>query len=180
MPDEFFRKECAKSNIVLPADGDYGAGNVFLPPNLEDRNIIEQWTEHIIHEEGQKFLGWRQVPHQPSQVGHVARSVMPAFKQLFVGRGSQTNAEDFDRKLYVIRKRLYNKVQESTLGQRNFYYFCSLASRTLVYKGQLMAEQVDRFFSDLADPSMTSALAMIHSVIVPILSRRGLWLTPIA
>jgi glutamate synthase domain-containing protein 2/glutamate synthase domain-containing protein 1/glutamate synthase domain-containing protein 3 len=163
MPDEFFRKECAKSNIVLPADGDYGAGNVFLPPNLEDRNIIEQWTEHIIHEEGQKFLGWRQVPHQPSQVGHVARSVMPAFKQLFVGRGSQTNAEDFDRKLYVIRKRLYNKVQESTLGQRNFYYFCSLASRTLVYKGQLMAEQVDRFFSDLADPSMTSALAMIHS-----------------
>ncbi len=163
MPDEFFRQECAKSNITLPAFGDYGAGIVFLPPNLADRNIIEQWTEHIIHEEGQKFLGWRQVPHEPSQVGHVARSVMPAFKQLFIGRGANTKPEDFDRKLYVIRKRLYNKVQESTLGQRNFYYFCSLASKTLVYKGQLMAEQVDRFFPDLANPLMTSALAMIHS-----------------
>jgi glutamate synthase domain-containing protein 2/glutamate synthase domain-containing protein 1/glutamate synthase domain-containing protein 3 len=163
MPDEFFRQECAKSNITLPAFGDYGAGIVFLPPNLADRNIIEQWTEHIIHEEGQKFLGWRQVPHEPSQVGHVARSVMPAFKQLYIGRGANTKPEDFDRKLYVIRKRLYNKVQESTLGQRNFYYFCSLASKTLVYKGQLMAEQVDRFFPDLANPLMTSALAMIHS-----------------
>ena len=163
MPDEFFRKECSKSNITLPALGDYGAGIVFLPPNLSDRNIIEQWTEHIIREEGQKFLGWREVPHEPMKVGHVARSVMPAFKQLFIGRGKNTKPEEFDRKLYVIRKRLYNKVQNSTLGQRNFYYFCSLASRTLVYKGQLMAEQVDRFFPDLADPLMTSALAMIHS-----------------
>ncbi|MCC6759492.1 MAG: glutamate synthase large subunit [Candidatus Omnitrophica bacterium] len=163
MPDEFFRKECVKSNITLPAFGDYGAGIVFLPPNLADRNIVEQWTEHIIHEEGQKFLGWRHVPHEPTKVGHVARSVMPAFKQLFIGRGANTKPEDFDRKLYVIRKRLYNKVQESTLGQRNYYYFCSLASKTLVYKGQLMAEQVDRFFPDLANPLMTSALAMIHS-----------------
>ncbi len=163
MPDDFFRTECPKSNITLPAFGDYGAGIVFLPPNLADRNIIEEWTEHIIHEEGQKFLGWRQVPHEPSKVGHVARSVMPAFKQLFIGRGVSTKSEDFDRKLYVIRKRLYNKVQESTLGQRNYYYFCSLASKTLVYKGQLMAEQVDRFFPDLANPLMTSALAMIHS-----------------
>ncbi len=163
MPDDFFRKECAKSRIALPAFGNYGAGIVFLPPNLADRNVIEQWTEHIIHEEGQKFLGWRHVPHEPTQVGHVARSVMPAFKQLFIGRGKNTRPEDFDRKLYVIRKRLYNKVQESTLGQRNYYYFCSLASRTLVYKGQLMAQQVDRFFPDLANPLLTSALAMIHS-----------------
>ncbi len=163
MPDAFFRKECARLNIALPSEGDYGAGIVFLPPSLEDRNVIERWTEHLIHEEGQVLLGWRAVPHESSKIGRVARSVEPEFKQLFIGRGNETSPEQFERKLYVIRKRLYNKVQASTLNQRNYYYFCSLSSKTLVYKGQLMAEQVDAFFKDLADPTMVSALAMIHS-----------------
>lgn len=163
MPDAFLRKECAQINIDLPKLGDYGAGMVFLPTSLEDRNKIEEWTEHIIHEEGQKFLGWRSVPHDSSQIGHVARSVEPEFKQLFIARGKKTPVEQFDRKLYVIRKRLWNKVYHSTLNQRNFYYFCSLSSKTLVYKGQLMSEQVDRFFQDLADPTLVSAIAMVHS-----------------
>ncbi len=163
MPDAFFRKESARLNLNLPKEGDYGAGIVFLPPDPGDRNMIEQWTEHLVHEEGQKFLGWREVPHDPTKIGQVARSVMPEFKQIFIGRGKNTPADRFEQKLYVIRKRLYNKVQASTLGQRNYYYFCSLSSRTLVYKGQLMAEQLDRFFADLADPTMVSAMAMIHS-----------------
>ena len=163
MPDTFLRKKCAQLHIDLPPLGDYGAGIVFLPPLAEDRNIIEQWTEHIIREEGQKFLGWREVPHDPTKIGKVARSVMPAFKQLFIGRGKNTASDAFERKLYVIRKRLYNKVQDSVLNQRNYYYFCSLSNKTLVYKGQLLAEQLDRFFPDLSDPDMTSALAMVHS-----------------
>src|SRR3989338_292305 len=163
MPDTFLRKKCAQLGIDLPPLGDYGAGIVFLPPLAEDRNVIEQWTEHIIREEGQKFLGWREVPHDPTKIGKVARSVMPAFKQLFIGRGKNTASDAFERKLYVIRKRLYNKVQASVLNQRNYYYFCSLSSKTLVYKGQLMAEQLDRFFPDLSDPDMISALAMVHS-----------------
>lgn len=163
MPDAFFRKECGKININLPPAGDYAAGIVFLPPNPRDRNTIEQWFEQIIHEEGQKFLGWREVPHDETKIGKVARSVMPEFKQVFVGRGSRTSPESFDRKLYVIRKRLYNTVQKSVLQQKNYYYFCSLASKTIVYKGQLMAEQVDCFFGDLADPDMVSAIAMVHS-----------------
>ena len=163
MPDIFFRKELAKTEIALPAFGDYGAGMVFLPPDLSDRNILEEWTEHIIHEEGQKFLGWRQVPHEPTRIGKVARSVMPAFKQLFIARGKDTPVEDFDRKLYVIRKRLWLKVYNSTLSQKNYYYFCSLNSKTFVYKGQLMSEQVDRFFPDLSDPAMVSAIALVHS-----------------
>ena len=163
MPDAFLRKECAKSNIDLPKLGEYGAGMVFLPTSLEDRNTIEEWTEHIIHEEVQKFLGWRSVPHDSSQIGHVARSVEPEFKQLFIARGKNTPVEHFDRKLYIIRKRLWNKVYHSTLNQRNFYYFCSLSSKTMVYKGQLMSEQVDRFFQDLADPTFVSAIAMVHS-----------------
>ena len=163
MPDAFLRKEMAKQDITLPPEGDYACGLVFLPPSLEDRNIIEQWTEHIIHEEGQKLIGWRTVPHDSTKIGHVARSVEPEFKQLFISRGKNTELQDFDRKLYVIRKRLYNKVMQSTLSQKNFYYFCSLNSRTLIYKGQLMSEQVDRFFLDLADEAMTSAIALIHS-----------------
>jgi len=163
MPDAFFRKELAKNDLGLPAAGDYGAGLVFLPTSLEDRNIIEAWTEHIIHEEGQKLIGWREVPHDPAKIGRVARSVMPAFKQLFIARGPKTPRENFDRKLYVIRKRLWNKVYNSTLPQKNFYYFCSLNSHTMVYKGQLMSEQLDRFFPDLSDPAMVSAIALVHS-----------------
>jgi glutamate synthase domain-containing protein 2/glutamate synthase domain-containing protein 1/glutamate synthase domain-containing protein 3 len=163
MPDAFFRKECKKLHIDLPAAGQYGAGIVFLPPNLEERNKIEKWTEHIIREEGQRFLGWRSVPHDSTKIGKVARSVQPEFKQLFIGLGKNTDPNDFDRKLYVIRKRLYNTVQESTLAQKSYYYFCSLSSKTLVYKGQLMAEQVETFFQDLKDPEMTSAIALIHS-----------------
>ena len=163
MPDVFLRKEMQKQDITLPLEGDYACGLVFLPPSLEDRNMIEQWTEHIIHEEGQKLIGWRTVPHDSTKIGRVARSVEPEFKQLFIARGKNTTKENFDRKLYVIRKRLWNKVHNSTLSQKNYYYFCSLNSRTLVYKGQLMSEQVDRFFLDLADESLTTAIALIHS-----------------
>ncbi|MCR4337039.1 MAG: glutamate synthase-related protein, partial [Candidatus Omnitrophica bacterium] len=163
VPDAFLRKECTKLRIDLPSEGQYGVGLVFLPTNPEDRNIIEQWTEHLIHEEGQRFLGWRNVPHHPQNVGRVARSAMPEFKQLFIGIGKDTLSSDFERKLYVIRKRLYNKVMASTLSQKSYYYFCSLSNKTLVYKGQLMAEQVDKFFPDLADPTLVSAIGMIHS-----------------
>ncbi len=163
MPDAFLRKECAKIHIDLPPLGEYGAGIAFLPPSSTDRNTMEEWTEHIVHEEGQKFLGWREVPHESSGIGKVARSVKPEFKQIFIGRGKNTRPEDLDRKLYIIRKRLYNKVYQSTLNQKNYYYFCSLSTKTMVYKGQLMAEQVDRFFTDLANPLMVSAMALIHS-----------------
>ena len=163
MPDAFFRKECEKIGITLPTQGDYASGILFLPPNPADRNSIEQWLEQIIHEEGQKFLGWRDVPHDPDSIGEVARSVMPAFKQVFVGRGNETDLDAFERKLYVIRKRFYNMIQASVLEQRNYYYCCSLSSKTIVYKGQLMSEQVDTFYKDLADKEMTSAIALVHS-----------------
>ncbi len=163
MPDKFFQKICPPLNIDLPALGDYGVGMVFLPENLESRNKIEEWIEHVIGEEGQRFLGWRDVPHNAEKIGHVARSAMPVFRQVFVGRGSKTPAERFETKLYVIRKRLFNKVDESLLAQKKDFYFCSLSSRTVVYKGQLMAEQVDKFFPDLADKDFESALAMVHS-----------------
>ncbi|MBF0618794.1 MAG: glutamate synthase large subunit, partial [Candidatus Omnitrophica bacterium] len=163
MPDLFLRKVSGKSGITLPAEGEYGCGIVFFPSNLQERNEIEGWLEHIIHDEGQKFLGWRDVPHNDKNIGHVARSVEPAFRQLFIARGADTKPENFERKLYVIRKLITAKVNASTINQKSFFYICSLSSKTLVYKGQLMAEQVDTFFDDLADKDMVSALALVHS-----------------
>ncbi len=163
IPDAFFRKECAEIQIDLPPLGDYGVGNVFLPTNLESRNIMEEWTEKLIYEEGQRFLGWREVPRDNKKIGHVARSVEPAIKQLFIGRGPKTSPEAFELKLYVIRKRLYNKVRASDLEQKKYYYFCSLSHKTIVYKGQLMAEQLNDYYRDLTDQAMVSALALVHS-----------------
>ncbi len=163
LPDAFLRKVARAQGIDLPPEGDYGCGNVFLPMELQSRNTVEEWIERIIHEEGQKFLGWRAVPHDDAHVGRVAHSVQPELKQIFIGRGAATPREDFERKLYVIRKRCWTRVHESSLHHRSFFYICSLSARTIVYKGQLMAEQLGPFFKDLADTDMVSALALVHS-----------------
>ena len=163
IPDKFLRKAAAAEGITLPAEGDYACGNVFLPCESQSRNIVEGWVEQIIHEEGQRFLGWRNIPYDEKNVGQVARSVQPELRQLFVGRGENTKPEDFERRLYVLRKRCWTKVHSSTIHDRSFFYVCSLSSKTIVYKGQLMAEQLGPFFRDLSDPDMLSALALVHS-----------------
>ena len=163
MPDKFLRKVTSSQGIELPPEGDYACGNVFLPNELQSRNIVEGWVEQIIHEEGQRFLGWRNIPYDEKHVGHVARSVQPELRQLFIGRGATTKPEDFERRLYVLRKRCWTKVHLSTIHHRSLFYVCSLSSKTIVYKGQLMAEQLGPFFRDLSDVDMTSALALVHS-----------------
>jgi glutamate synthase domain-containing protein 2/glutamate synthase domain-containing protein 1/glutamate synthase domain-containing protein 3 len=163
MPDKFLRKAAAAERISLPPLGDYACGIVFLPQEVQSRNIVQEWVEKIIREEGQRFLGWRSVPVDNAHVGEVARSVQPVIRQLFIGRGAETKPEEFERRLFVLRKRTWAKVRRSTVHQNSFFYVCSLSSRTMVYKGQLMAEQVGPFFADLNDPDMVSALALVHS-----------------
>ncbi len=163
MPDRFFRQACRRQNIDLPPMGDYGVGMTFFPRNLESRNTIQEWIERAVRQEGQEFLGWRDVPIHPECIGPVALSGMPIFRQLFIGRGRHTGPEEFERRLYLIRKHLFNKVEASILREKRSFYFCSLSSRTIVYKGQLLASQVDSFFPDLADASFESAMAMVHS-----------------
>ncbi len=163
MPDTFFRKECAKLKIPLPAEGHYGAGLVFLPTKLEERAQVEQWFQDIIREEGLQILGWREIPHDSNKIGKVARSVEPEFRHVFIGLGPQTPSEKLDIKLFIVRKRIEKKVRESELTQKKYFYVCSLSTKTLIYKGQLMAEQLDRFYADLADDALVSAMAMVHS-----------------
>jgi len=163
MPDPLFRKECARLDLDLPQEGDYGAGLVFLPPIPADRHIVESIFEHVVNEEGQKFIGFRDVPHNPEKIGRVARSVMPEFKHVLIGRGNYTSPEDFERKLLVIRKKMGLEIRVTDLAQKTFFYICSLSSKVLVYKGQLMAEQLEGFFPDLSSHDLISSIALVHS-----------------
>jgi glutamate synthase (ferredoxin) len=119
--------------------------------------------EAIINDEGQRLLGWRDVPTDDSPIGPTARSVEPRFKQVFIGRNPET-ADDraFERRLYVIRKRVEHAVWGSDMRERKLFYLPSLSSNTLIYKGMLSADQIETMYPDVVDPDMESALALVH------------------
>ncbi len=163
MPDTFLRRECAALKIELPAPGAYGAGLVFLPRDVQERNVCESLFAKVVREEGQRLVGWRTVPTAPEVCGEVGRSLMPEIRQVFIGAGKGvTDADALERKLYVIRKRIENAVRVSGLRDAETFYVPSLSSRTIVYKGLLLPEQMGSFYGDLRDPAMTSALALVH------------------
>jgi glutamate synthase (ferredoxin) len=162
IPHEFFAAKAAELAIALPARGDYGVGTMFLPTDEAERRFALERFEAIVAEEGQVFLGWRDVPVENSVLGRTARDVEPAIRQMFVGRGESTPADMFEWKLYVIRKCHQNAIACSQLKQKQYCYVPSLSSRTVIYKGLMLADQVDRFYHDLADERFVSALALVH------------------
>ncbi len=163
MPDAFLRPTCAALGFELPAVGYYGAGLVFLPRNTADAEFCVAQFERVIEEEGQQLLGWREVPSDNSMIGPTARSGEPAFRQLFIARSSDiATAEAFERKLYVIRKRVEHAVWDSGIEEKALFYVTSLSYRTFIYKGMLNADQVAKVFPDLCDQRMDSALALVH------------------
>ncbi|MFQ5514547.1 MAG: glutamate synthase large subunit [Myxococcota bacterium] len=159
LPHGFLEKECAALRIHLPEPGEYGVGMVFLPRPEAERRELEQLLERTIEEEGQHVLGWRDVPVQPEAIGENARRARPAIRQVFVLRGSGLDPDAFERKLFVIRKRVERRLRD---GDGRSCYIASLSARTLVYKGLLLAYQIKEFYPDLTDPSMTTALALVH------------------
>ncbi len=164
IPDVFFRRVVVEDGIELPTAGRYGVGMIFLPTDAEERRLCEELVESIVHEEGQTFFGWRDVPHNLKKAGEIARSAAPVFKQAFIGRGAHVlDQEAFERKLYIIRKRIEKKVLASHITRKDLFYMCSLSSKTVVYKGQLKSEQLGMFYPDLAEPDFISALAVVHS-----------------
>jgi glutamate synthase (NADPH/NADH) large chain len=164
MPHRFLAKECERLKIRLPAYSEYGVGMVFLPTNPHDRQQCEQLFEQIVREEGQQVLGWRTLPTNNAPIGPTARAAEPAMRQIFIGRASSIADElGFERKLYVIRKRVENAVKTSTIGQRRMFYVPSLSYKTLIYKGMLISDQIPTYFPDLVDPAIETALAMVHS-----------------
>lgn len=161
MPDAFMRKEAAKLNINLPAAGQYAVGNVFLPQAAKNREACEVLFTKIIAEENQTLLGWRDVPVDNSNIAQAARDVEPTMRQVFVA-STGTDQNVFERKLFVIRKRIEHAVRTLELKDSAAFYMPSLSSRTIVYKGMLLANEVGVYYKDLNDESVVSALALVH------------------
>ncbi len=162
IPHELFAAKAAELGITLPPPGDYGVGTLFLPRQDDERRHCEQRFEAIVAEEGQVFLGWRDVPIDNRVLGRTARDVEPVIRQMFVARGPKTPADMLEWKLYVIRKRHAHEIGQSDLTQKKYCYVPSLSSRVVIYKGLLLADQVERFYADLADERFVSALALVH------------------
>ena len=160
IPHAFFQRTL---DGLLPKAGHYGVGMVFLPRDPGERALCEAIVSKIVRDEGQTFLAWRDVPRDNTRTGSASRDVEPVIRQFFVGRGSDI-ADDaaFERKLYVIRKVIENTVARKPLREASWFYICSLSSRTIIYKGLLMAHQIGPYYEDLTDPSYMSALALVH------------------
>jgi glutamate synthase (NADPH/NADH) large chain len=165
MPDRFLRERLP---FALPRAGTYGAGLVFLPRDTEARARLRRTIEGIVGDEGQIVLGWRTVPTNLWAIGRNAAAVAPAFEQLFVGQAAGADgpgaATVFERRLFVIRKRIEHAVDQMTLEaeHRRAFYIVSLSARTLIYKGMLTASQLGAMFPDLLSDAFASGLALVH------------------
>lgn len=164
IPHEFFLKAARKAKISLPEKGGYGTGLIFLPPNAGERVFCKNALTVAIKKYGQGLLGFRKVPLDGSVIGKTARETQPAIEQVFIARSEGVNSQlDFERRLYLIRKYSENIIRNSGLKQKSFFYIPNISCRTFSYKGLLMPEQVDRFFIDLQDADMKSAICLVHS-----------------
>ena len=164
MPHTFFKSVMPSSNIELPEIGFYGTGLVFLPTIEDEYKTCKNIFEKQIKNAGLELLGWRKVPVNSNSIGVTARASEPIIEQVVVKRTDLFKEQiDFERKLYVVRKRVENEIRSKDLKQATFFYVINLSSRTFSYKGLLMPEQVSEFFVDLQDEKIDSAIALVHS-----------------
>lgn len=164
IPDAFYREEMAALGVKLPAPGDYGVGMIFLPREPASRQACEQELERMVKKEGQVVLGWRDVPvDQTMEMSPTVRASEPVIRQIFIGRGPDVMVQDaLERKLYVIRKSASHRIQSLKLKHGGEYFVPSMSTRTVVYKGLLLADQVGRYYRDLQNPACKSAVAVVH------------------
>jgi glutamate synthase (NADPH/NADH) large chain len=164
LPDALYREEMAAQGVSLPAPGEYGVGMIFLPKEHASRLACQQEMERAIKVEGQVLLGWRDVPvNRDMPMSPAVRTKEPIMRQVFIGRGDDVIVQDaLERKLYVIRKTASAAIQNLRLKHSKEYYVPSMSSRTVVYKGLLLADQVGTYFHDLEDERCVSALGLVH------------------
>ena len=164
LPDALYREEMAAQGVALPPPGEYGVGMIFLPKEHASRLACEQEMERAIKAEGQVLLGWRDVPvNRDMPMSPTVREKEPILRQVFIGRGNDVIVQDaLERKLYVIRKTCSANIQRLKLKHSKEYYVPSMSSRTVVYKGLLLADQVGTYFFDLEDIRCVSALGLVH------------------
>jgi glutamate synthase (NADPH) large chain len=167
LPLEFLQKVAKKDlGTDLPEPGKFAAGLIYLPQNDTDRDHCKKTVEKFIIAQGQQLLGWRRVPVDPDKadIGPSARATEPVIEQLFIKAAEGLEGDAFERQLYLIRKQATQELRHCDGMQHcDMFYVCSLSSKVIVYKGQLMPEQVFKYYPDLNDPDYTSHLAMVHS-----------------
>ncbi|MBW3096336.1 glutamate synthase large subunit [Pseudohoeflea sp. DP4N28-3] len=165
IPHAFFKEELAKDGITLPEPGEYAAGFLFMPREDELRAHLVQIIRDVVAETGQVLLGFRDVPVDNSSLSKAPdiAATEPHHLQVFIGRGADISDEEtFERRLFLLRKIISNRVYGETNGRDNGFYFVSLSTRTIVYKGMFLAFQVKSYYKDLADPRFVSAIALVH------------------
>ncbi|MBS0302015.1 MAG: glutamate synthase subunit alpha, partial [Proteobacteria bacterium] len=164
LPDALYRAEMAKQGVELPPPGEYGVGMIFLPKEHASRLACEEELERAIKLEGQVLLGWRDVSvNRDMPMSPTVRDKEPIIRQVFIGRGHDVIVQDaLERKLYVIRKTASAHIQALGLRYSKEYYVPSMSSRTVIYKGLLLADQVGTYYRDLQDARCVSALGLVH------------------
>ena len=164
IPDAFMRAEVKKEmSQDLPAEGEYGVGMVFFPKDKSQREVLQKAIDKAVEDCSQRVIGWRKVPVDASGLGESVKPTEPEIYQVFIARGETTPDQDvFERKLFVIHKMVTARVNQLGVTGAGDFYICSMSSRTIVYKGMLLAEQVGEYYLDLMDERVVSAIALVH------------------
>ena len=164
LPDRLFREEAKRLGFALPEAGRYGVGMVFLPRNPETRRECEAGIARLIAAEGQTLLGWRDVPVDSTVLGESIKPIEPVIRQFFIARGANCADQDaFERKLYVIRKQSHATIRARKLADSGAFYIVGISTRTVIYKGMVIAERLALYYKDLRDPRTESAIALAHA-----------------
>ncbi|PPD29226.1 MAG: glutamate synthase large subunit [Hyphomicrobium sp.] len=162
IPHAFLSAECAKIGVKLPEPGHYAAGHVFMP---EDERLMAHCKRvwgRCLKDEGLTLIGWRAVPVDSSCLSDLVRSTEPVHRQVFIARPEGISDDEFERRLFLVRKVVSNAIHKAYKGRDIGHYTVSLSSRTLVYKGMFLSYQVKAYYTDLSDDRLQSAMALVH------------------
>ncbi|MGN6284485.1 MAG: glutamate synthase large subunit [Afipia sp.] len=163
IPHAFFARKAKELGFTLPQPGDYAVGALFMPRDTAWRQVIQSIITDQIKAEGLKLLGWRDVPTDNSSLGVTVKPTEPTHMQVFIGRGAHIkDADDFERKLYILRKSISQAIYQRRERGLSGYYPVSLSCRTVVYKGMFLADQLGKYYPDLHEEDFSSALALVH------------------
>src|ERR1700730_8963238 len=163
IPHKFFAKKADQLGFALPSPGEYAIGALFMPRDPDWRQVIRDIYSQVIKREGMTLLGWREVPSDNSTLGESVKPTEPVHLQVFIGRGKKIkNEEEFERRLYILRKSMSNAIYTRKERRLSGYYPVSISCRTIVYKGMFLADQLGTYYPDLRDRDFESALALVH------------------
>jgi glutamate synthase (ferredoxin) len=160
IPHEFFVKRCA---FEIPESGAYAVSNMFLPKKKNQQDYCIETFEKTINEQGLKLLGWRDVPINNSNIGKIAKITEPFIKQVFVGKSDNQESDfEFNVKLFTARKIAEHTIYSSKISEASYFYLPSFSTKTIIYKGLLLPEDISIYYMDLKDPLLDAKLALVH------------------